>query len=151
VEQAGLRPITPMYILCAVRTNLSGGKTRYACTAIYTHFVAPLIKTFDEQIHPNRQNKKSLISLRHKNKYVNYEMKVCEIIIKWPFQGPNLVCVDTYLQELVTSKLYVVFSVLPGLSILICRPRKFDYLIMVVCMSINENNKTWLILVSYVM
>jgi hypothetical protein len=135
-----------MYVL---HTNQSEGKTRYVCTEFYTRFVAP-IKTFDEQIHPDRDTKKSLISLRHKNKYVNYAMKTCGIIIKWPFQGPNLVFVDTYLQKLVTSKLYVAFSVLPVLEILICRTRKFVYLILVVWISINKNNRTWPILVLHV-
>jgi hypothetical protein len=132
VEQAAIRQFTPMYVL---HTNQSEGKTRYVCSAFYTRFVAPMNKTFDEQIHPDRDTKKSLISLRHKNKYVNSAMKTCEIIIKWPFQGPNLVFVDIYLQEFVTSKLYVVFSVLPVLGILVCRPRKFDFLILVDCVS----------------
>jgi len=77
-------------------------------------------------------------------------MKACSIIIKGPLQGPNLLFLDTYLQEVVTSQLYVVFCVLPVLGKLICCPREFYYLILVVCVSINKNNKMWHKLVLHV-
>jgi hypothetical protein len=49
MEQAGLYSFTQpwkLYLLRAVRTNLSGGKTRSASTALYTCFVAPTTKAF---------------------------------------------------------------------------------------------------------
>jgi len=69
-------------------------------------------------------------------------MKVCGIIIKRPFQKPNLLFFDTYLQEVDTSQLYVVFTVLPVLRKLICCPREFYYVILLVGMSIKKNNET---------
>ena len=75
-------------------------------------------------------------------------MKACDFIIK--LRGPNVLFLDTYELEVVTSQLYVVFSVLPVLGKLICS-REFEFLILVVCVSNSKNNKTWLILVLHVM
>jgi hypothetical protein len=59
-----------------------------------------------------------------------------------PFQGPYLLFFDTCLQEVVTSQLYIVFTMLPVLWKLICYDREFYYLILLVGMSFNKNNQT---------
>ena len=87
--------------------------------------------------------KKWVISLRQRNKYVNFAMKACDIIMNRPFSGPQLsfphnhitlllrATIDyllkpVYRKLLVTSQLYVVFSALHVLGKLICCPREFD-------------------------
>jgi hypothetical protein len=65
-------------------------------------------------------------------------MKVCGFIIKRPFSETQLTIFDTYLQEVVTSQLYVVFTVLPVLRKLICCPREFYYLILLVGVSFKK-------------
>ena len=81
-------------------------------------------------------------SLRHYNKPSLFQGPnlAYHIIIQRPLTEPQLF-VDNSLQEVVTSQLYVVSSVYPILGKLICFPREFDYLILVVCVS-NKNNKT---------
>jgi len=75
-------------VLRAVCTNLSAGNTRSADTALCTCFDAPVIKTSINRYNPIA-TPKIAYSPRQENKYVNYEMKACGIVIKDPLQGPN--------------------------------------------------------------
>jgi hypothetical protein len=58
--------------------------------ALQAQHFAPMKSQFAKLIHTGSDTKKSLISLRQKNKYVNYAMKACGIIIKRPFSGPQV-------------------------------------------------------------
>jgi len=52
---------------------------------------------------------------------------------KGPFQCPNLLFLNTYLRDVVTYHLHIVFSVLSGLGKLIFCIWEFYYLILIVC------------------
>jgi hypothetical protein len=75
---------------------------------------------------------------------VNFAKKVCDIIMKWPFSGPQL----TICWYLFTEIRY--FITVCSVSCVNC-PRELYYLILVVWVSINRNNKTWRILMLHVM
>lgn len=69
-------------------------------------------------------------------------MKALGITKKRPFKGPQLTISWNPYTGIHYFPLNAAFSVLPVLGKLICYSWEFDYLILVVCVSMNQTNKT---------
>ena len=81
---------------------------------------------------------------------MNYEMKACGVVIKDPLQGPNFqFFIPIYRKSLLDN--CMLCFLIHVLGKLICCPREFDNLILVVTVSIDKANKKLRICVLHVM